>query len=245
MNKHITDYKFQKGDSMKKKRVLAVEDETHILELIRYNLDQSGFDVDTAENGEKAMRMIMENTYDLILLDLMLPGIGGMEICRRVRSDAKTRKMPIIMLTAKGGESDKIDGLDTGADDYMTKPFSINELKARINSLLRRSEDMETEEKISMGEITIDPVSHEIKIGNEIVEMTLKEYELLKLLVLNQGKVLTRDIILDKVWGYEYFGDTRTVDVHIRHLRKKMGEETGKMIETVRGVGYRMKKVEV
>ncbi|PLX33339.1 MAG: DNA-binding response regulator [Clostridiales bacterium] len=229
---------------MKKKRVLAVEDELHILELIRYNLEQSGFHVEVAQNGEKAMRMLMENSYDMLLLDLMLPGIGGMEICRRVRSEAKTRKMPIIMLTAKGGEADKIGGLDMGADDYMTKPFSINELKARINSLLRRSEDMEMEEIINMGEISIDPVSHEVRIGNEIVEMTLKEYELLKILVLNQGKVLTRDMILDKVWGYEYFGDTRTVDVHIRHLRRKMGVENSKMIETVRGVGYRMRKVE-
>ena len=228
---------------MKKKRVLAVEDELHILELIRYNLEQSGFHVEVAQNGEKAMRMLMENSYDMLLLDLMLPGIGGMEICRRVRSEAKTRKMPIIMLTAKGGEADKIGGLDMGADDYMTKPFSINELKARINSLLRRSEDMEMEEIINMGEISIDPVSHEVRIGNEIVEMTLKEYELLKILVLNQGKVLTRDMILDKVWGYEYFGDTRTVDVHIRHLRRKMGVENSKMIETVRGVGYRMRKV--
>ena len=228
---------------MKKKRVLAVEDELHILELIRYNLEQSGFHVEVAQNGEKAMRMLMENSYDMLLLDLMLPGIGGMEICRRVRSEAKTRKMPIIMLTAKGGEADKIGGLDMGADDYMTKPFSINELKARINSLLRRSEDMEMEEIINMGEISIDPVSHEVSIGNEIVEMTLKEYELLKILVLNQGKVLTRDMILDKVWGYEYFGDTRTVDVHIRHLRRKMGVGNSKMIETVRGVGYRMRKV--
>ena len=228
---------------MKKKRVLAVEDELHILELIRYNLEQSGFHVEVAQNGEKAMRMLMENSYDMLLLDLMLPGIGGMEICRRVRSEAKTRKMPIIMLTAKGGEADKIGGLDMGADDYMTKPFSTNELKARINSLLRRSEDMEMEEIINMGEISIDPVSHEVRIGNEIVEMTLKEYELLKILVLNQGKVLTRDMILDKVWGYEYFGDTRTVDVHIRHLRRKMGVENSKMIETVRGVGYRMRKV--
>ena len=228
---------------MKKKRVLAVEDELHILELIRYNLEQSGFHVEVAQNGEKAMRMLMENSYDMLLLDLMLPGIGGMEICRRVRSEAKTRRMPIIMLTAKGGEADKIGGLDMGADDYMTKPFSINELKARINSLLRRSEDMEMEEIINMGEISIDPVSHEVRIGNEIVEMTLKEYELLKILVLNQGKVLTRDMILDKVWGYEYFGDTRTVDVHIRHLRRKMGVENSKMIETVRGVGYRMRKV--
>jgi len=228
---------------MKKKRVLAVEDELHILELIRYNLEQSGFHVEVAQNGEKAMRMLMENSYDMLLLDLMLPGIGGMEICRRVRSEAKTRRMPIIMLTAKGGEADKIGGLDMGADDYMTKPFSINELKARINSLLRRSEDMEMEEIINMGEISIDPVRHEVRIGNEIVEMTLKEYELLKILVLNQGKVLTRDMILDKVWGYEYFGDTRTVDVHIRHLRRKMGVENSKMIETVRGVGYRMRKV--
>ncbi len=228
---------------MKKKRVLVVEDELHILELIRYNLEQSGFHVEVAENGEKAMRMLMENSYDMLLLDLMLPGIGGMEICRRVRSEAKTRRMPIIMLTAKGGEADKIGGLDMGADDYMTKPFSINELKARINSLIRRSEDMEMEEIINMGEISIDPVRHEVRIGNEIVEMTLKEYELLKILVLNQGKVLTRDMILDKVWGYEYFGDTRTVDVHIRHLRRKMGVENSKMIETVRGVGYRMRKV--
>ncbi len=226
---------------MGKKRILLVDDEIHILELIKYNLEQSGFLVDVAENGERALSMIEKEKYNLLLLDLMLPGMSGTEVCQRVRKGAKIRKLPIIMLTAKGEETDKIEGLDSGADDYITKPFSVNELKARINSLLRRSEDLELSGNVEIDGIVIDSIKHEVKVDGLPVEMTLKEYELLKLLLLNQGKVLTRDMILDKVWGYEYFGDTRTVDVHIRHLRRKIGLDKSEIIETVRGVGYRMK----
>jgi len=226
---------------MDKKHILAIDDEVHILELIKYNLEKSGFIVDVAENGESALTMMDKKDYSLVLLDLMLPGISGRDLCRQVRKTPKLRKLPIIMLTAKGGESDKIEGLDIGADDYITKPFSINELNARINSLLRRSGGMEESEKLDLYGIEIDSVKHEVKLDGIAVEMTLKEYELLKLLLLNQGKVLTRDIILDRIWGYEYFGDTRTVDVHIRHLRRKLGQNKSGVIETVRGVGYRMR----
>lgn len=226
---------------MDKKHILAIDDEVHILELIKYNLEKSGFIVDVAENGESALTMMDKKDYSLVLLDLMLPGISGRDLCRQVRKTPKLRKLPIIMLTAKGGESDKIEGLDIGADDYITKPFSINELNARINSLLRRSGGMEESEKLDLYGIEIDSVKHEVKLDGLAVEMTLKEYELLKLLLLNQGKVLTRDIILDRIWGYEYFGDTRTVDVHIRHLRRKLGQNKSGVIETVRGVGYRMR----
>ncbi|MBK5251978.1 MAG: response regulator transcription factor [Peptostreptococcaceae bacterium] len=226
---------------MEKIRILVVDDEVHILELIKYNLEQSGFLVDVAENGEVALSMIEKGNYNLVLLDLMLPGMSGTVVCQRVRRNVKMRKLPIIMLTAKGEETDKIEGLDTGADDYITKPFSINELKARINSLLRRSGDLEPSGSMEIDGIVIDSIKHEVKVDGLPVEMTLKEYELLKLLLLNQGKVLTRDMILDRVWGYEYFGDTRTVDVHIRHLRRKIGQNKSELIETVRGVGYRLK----
>ena len=225
---------------MGKKRILAVDDEVHILELIKYNLESAGYEVDTAENGEDAVRMAKEKPYSLVLLDLMLPGMDGMEVCGALRKDPQTRQVPVIMLTAKSEEADKVRGLKTGSDDYITKPFSVKELEARIDAVLRRSGETELEASIEAHGVVIDPVKHEVRVEGTPVETTLKEYELLKLLILNKGKVLTRDIILDKVWGYEYFGDTRTVDVHIRHLRKKL-DDKGKMIETVRGVGYKMR----
>lgn len=225
---------------MGKKRILAVDDEVHILELIKYNLESAGYEVDTAENGEDAVRMAKGKPYSLVLLDLMLPGMDGMEVCGVLRKDPQTRQIPIIMLTAKSEEADKVKGLKTGSDDYITKPFSVKELEARIDAVLRRSGETELEAAIEAHGVVIDPVKHEVRVAGNPVETTLKEYELLKLLILNKGKVLTRDIILDKVWGYEYFGDTRTVDVHIRHLRKKL-DDKGEMIETVRGVGYKMR----
>lgn len=221
-------------------RILAVDDEAHILELIKYNLELAGFEVDTAGSGEKAFEKLRERPYNLVLLDLMLPGMNGMEICKILRMDAQTRDIPVIMLTAKSEEADKIKGLDTGADDYITKPFSIKELIARIHAVLRRGKSGVDDSLIKAYNILIDPVKHEVRIDGKITETTLKEYELLKFLILNRGKVMSRNVILDRVWGYEYYGDTRTVDVHIRHLRKKIGD-TDEIIETVRGVGYKMK----
>ncbi|MCT4564696.1 MAG: response regulator transcription factor [Maledivibacter sp.] len=227
---------------MGKRKILVVDDEHHILELIQFNLESNNFDVATCDNGEDAVKFAQNGDIDLIILDLMLPGIDGIEVCRRIRN-SDYRNIPIIMLTAKGEENDKIKGLDIGADDYMTKPFSIRELLARIKAVLRRIQDKNVDDGnlIKVKNITIDIEKHEIKKDNTILELTLKEFELLKMLAKNKGKVLSRDVILDKIWGYEYFGDTRTVDVHIRHLRKKIDDNDGMFIETVRGVGYKMK----
>ncbi|MDK2919604.1 MAG: two-component system, OmpR family, alkaline phosphatase synthesis response regulator PhoP [Candidatus Petromonas sp.] len=227
---------------MGKKKVLVVDDEHHILELIQFNLEAEDFDVTTCDNGEDAVRIANNEDIDLMILDLMLPGIGGLEVCRLLREEGK-HNLPIIMLTAKGEERDKITGLDIGADDYITKPFSIGELIARVKAVLRRAMDKYDNDKsiIKVKDITIDIEKHEVRRNNETIELTLKEFQLLKMLAQNRGKVLSRDVILDKIWGYEYFGDTRTVDVHIRHLRKKIGDDKGLLIETVRGVGYKMK----
>lgn len=224
------------------RKILVVDDEHHILELIQFNLESNGFDVATCDNGEDAVVASSDESIDLIILDLMLPGINGIEVCKRIRRSSN-KNVPIIMLTAKGEESDKIQGLDIGADDYMTKPFSIRELLARIKAVLRRTEDKnsDNENLITVRNVTIDIEKHEVRKDDKVVELTLKEFELLKMLARNRGKVLSRDVILDKIWGYEYFGDTRTVDVHIRHLRKKIDDNEGVFIETVRGVGYKMK----
>ncbi|WP_432402664.1 response regulator [Wukongibacter sp. M2B1] len=224
------------------RKILVVDDEHHILELIQFNLESNDFDVITCDNGEDAVSIANDESIDLIILDLMLPGINGIEVCRRIRKSTN-KNVPIIMLTAKGEENDKIQGLDIGADDYMTKPFSIRELLARIKAVLRRTEDKsnDNENLIQVRNVTIDIEKHEVMKDEKVLELTLKEFELLKMLARNRGKVLSRDVILDKIWGYEYFGDTRTVDVHIRHLRKKIDDNDGAFIETVRGVGYKMK----
>ncbi|SHK10735.1 response regulator transcription factor [Paramaledivibacter caminithermalis] len=225
---------------MEKRRVLVVDDEQHILELIQFNLESNGFDVYTCDNGEDAVRIANNEEFDLIILDIMLPGIDGIEVCKRIR-DINGKNIPIIMLTAKGEENDKIKGLDIGADDYMTKPFSIRELLARIRAVLRRTDKKNNDNIIKVKNLIIDIEKHEVKKDNALLELTLKEFELLKMLAKNKGKVLSRDVILDKIWGYEYFGDTRTVDVHIRHLRKKIDDNDGIFIETVRGVGYKIR----
>lgn len=227
---------------MSKRKILVIDDEHHILELIQFNLENNGFEVLTCDNGEDAVTTAINKDIDLIILDLMLPGINGIEVCKRIR-ESSDNNTPIIMLTAKGEENDKIQGLDIGADDYMTKPFSIRELLARIKAVLRRTEDknVNNENIIKVRDIKIDIEKHEVRKDDRVLELTLKEFELLKMLARNRGKVLSRDVILDRIWGYEYFGDTRTVDVHIRHLRKKIDDNEGAFIETVRGVGYKMK----
>ncbi|RKD34313.1 response regulator [Thermohalobacter berrensis] len=227
------------------KKILVVDDEEHIVELIKFNLEKNGYEVVTAFEGEEALNKVYEEEPDLVVLDLMLPGIDGIEVCKRMKRDSITENIPIIMLTAKSEETDKVLGLEIGADDYITKPFSVRELIARVKAVLRRSKDTKKEEAqiIKVGDITIDIEKHEVSKNGEKIDLTLKEFELLKILAQNKGKVLSRNYLLDKVWGYDYYGETRTVDVHIRHLRKKIEDENKhfKYIETIRGVGYKMK----
>ena len=228
-------------------KILVVDDEDHIVELIKFNLESSGYEVIVAFNGEDAIKKALDEKPDLIILDLMLPKIDGVEVCRRIKGNEETSNICIIMLTAKSDESDKIVGLETGADDYITKPFSVKELIARVNAVLRRNSQYKTDKDgkniIKIGDIVIDDEKHEVMKAGEKVELTLKEFELLRILAMNKGKVLSRNKLLDEVWGYEYFGDTRTVDVHIRHIRKKIEEDdnVSKYIETIRGIGYKMK----
>ncbi|MTI49028.1 winged helix-turn-helix domain-containing protein [Sporosalibacterium faouarense] len=226
-------------------KVLVVDDEEHIVELIKFNLEGNGYEVIEAYDGIRAIELAKNEKIDIVILDLMLPGTDGIEVCRTLRKDPSTEKLPIIMLTAKSEETDKVLGLEIGADDYITKPFSVRELIARMKAVLRRSKDDKKEEKkiIEIHDIIIDVEKHEVTRNNEKVELTLKEFELLRILAENRGKVLSRNMLLDEVWGYDYFGETRTVDVHIRHLRKKIEEndKAPKYIETIRGVGYKMK----
>ncbi len=226
-------------------KVLVVDDEVHIVELIKFNLEGNGYSVIEAYDGNKALELAKKEEIDIVILDLMLPGIDGIEVCRRLRKDPETEKIPIIMLTAKSEETDKVLGLEIGADDYLTKPFSVRELTARMKAVLRRSIDDKKEESkiIKINDIQIDIEKHEVTKGDTKIDLTLKEFELLRILAENRGKVLSRNMLLDEVWGYDYFGETRTVDVHIRHLRKKIEEndKAPKYIETIRGVGYKIK----
>lgn len=226
-------------------KVLVVDDEEHIVELIKFNLEGNGYEVVEAYDGIKAIELSKEEKVDIVILDLMLPGVDGIEVCRSLRKNPDTEKIPIIMLTARSEETDKVLGLEIGADDYITKPFSVRELIARMKAVLRRSSDNKKEAKkvIKINDIIIDIEKHEVTRNNDKIELTLKEFELLRILAENRGKVLSRNMLLDEVWGYDYFGETRTVDVHIRHLRKKIEEndKAPKYIETIRGVGYKMK----
>ena len=232
---------------MADEKVLIVDDEEHIVELLQFNLVNAGYKVITANNGLDALKKVKENKPDLLLLDLMLPGMDGLDVCKEIKRDKETSKTSIIMLTAKSEELDKILGLELGADDYITKPFSIRELLARVKAVLRRSSSDEISEEIyEIGRLKVDFERHEVLINNEKVELTLKEFELLEILIKNKGKILRRETLLDKVWVYEYIGETRTVDVHIRYLRKKVEDDdkNPKFIETIRGVGYRFNPVE-
>ncbi|HUF04766.1 MAG TPA: response regulator transcription factor [Aridibacter sp.] len=219
--------------------ILIVEDEADIAESLRYNFEREGFKVRIAESGEKGLRMALDEnrTPSLLLLDLMLPGMSGVELCRRLRREPQTKKLPVIMLTAKAAEGDKIEGLDTGADDYITKPFSVKEVIARVRAVLRRV-DADAVQKYEDGRLSVDFVDMRVYCDGGEVKLTRKEFTLLSYLTKNTGRVATRQNLLDNVWGYSYFGDTRTLDVHIRRLRQKLGE-CGDCIETVVGVGYR------
>ncbi|MFX0549151.1 response regulator [Hathewaya histolytica] len=226
---------------MKDSKILIVDDEEHIQELIKFNLEKNGYKAFCASNGMEAIEIAKEELPDLILLDLMLPGMDGYDVCKAIRRENTLSTVPIIMITAKSEEFDKILGLELGADDYITKPFSIRELLARVKAILRRTV-MQYEDKCSkFGNISVNFEKHEILKENNKVELTLKEFELLEILLKNKGRVMTREFLLDKIWGYEYIGETRTVDVHIRHLRKKLEDDdkNPKFIQTVRGIGYR------
>lgn len=220
-------------------RILIIEDDADIAESLLYNLKREGFSPIVAESGEKGLRLALNEKQpaSLIILDLMLPGMSGLELCRRLRKESLTEKTPIIMLTAKATEVDKIAGLDIGADDYMVKPFSVKELVARVRAVLRRVSE-NTVETFEDGNLRIDYGDMRVSCGDDSVRLTRKEYALLVHLVKNSGRVATRQQLLDNVWGYSYFGDTRTLDVHIRRLRQKLGE-CGGCIETVVGIGYR------
>ncbi|MDZ5254216.1 response regulator transcription factor [Clostridium sp. LIBA-8841] len=226
---------------MTNKKVLIVDDEEHIRELIKFNLKKEGYDTAVAVNGTEALKIIKESKFDLILLDLMLPEIDGLEVCKEIRRNEETADIPVMMITAKGEEFDKVLGLELGADDYITKPFSIRELMARIKALLRRSNVKKEENITKFGDIVVNFQTREVTKESKNVELTLKEFELLKLLIKNKGNILTRELLLDKIWGYEYIGETRTVDVHIRHLRKKIesDDKNPQYIQTIRGVGYK------
>ncbi|NGT78325.1 response regulator transcription factor [Clostridium perfringens] len=226
---------------MTNKKVLIVDDEEHIRELIKFNLKKEGYDIEVAVNGTEALNIIREIKFDLILLDLMLPEIDGLEVCKEIRRNEETSDIPVMMITAKGEEFDKVLGLELGADDYITKPFSIRELMARVKALLRRSNVKKEENIIKFGDVVVNFKTREVIKGTQNVELTLKEFELLKLLIKNKGNILTRELLLDKIWGYEYIGETRTVDVHIRHLRKKIesDDKNPQYIQTIRGVGYK------
>ncbi len=219
--------------------ILIIEDDADIAENLHYNFKREGFRPVIAESGEKGLRLALDekNPPSLIILDLMLPGMSGMEICRRLRRESLTEKTPIIMLTAKAAETEKIAGLDLGADDYIVKPFSVKEVVARIRAVLRRVEK-ESAPKYEDERLSVDFEDVRVVCGAENVKLTRKEFALLAHLIKNTGRVATRQQLLDNVWGYSYFGDTRTLDVHIRRLRQKLGD-CGNCIETVVGIGYR------
>lgn len=226
---------------MSEKKILVVDDEEHIQELIKFNLEKNSYQVITADNGKEAFEIAKEQQPDLVLLDLMIPGMDGLEVCKAIRREAAISNMPIIMITARGEELDKILGLELGADDYITKPFSVRELLARVKAILRRTTVKYEENDYKFGDIAIDFRKHEIKKDGEKIELTLKEFELLEILIKNKGRVMTRDFLLDKIWGYEYVGETRTVDVHVRHLRQKIESDDKNpiYIQTIRGIGYK------
>lgn len=226
------------------KKILIIEDELNIYELIKFNLETHGFEVEGVQDGALAIEKILDVLPDLIILDLMLPGKDGISICREIRANNIISYIPIIMLTAKSEEFDKVLGLEIGADDYITKPFGVKELCARVKAVLRRTEILlsKEDETIVVGDLHIEPKAFEVYQKGEKLALTLKEYELLVFLAKHRGQVLTRDQLLDQIWGFDYYGETRTVDVHIRYLRKKIEEQSEdgkKYIETVRGVGYR------
>jgi two-component system alkaline phosphatase synthesis response regulator PhoP len=224
-----------------RKNILVVEDEKDIIEVLRYYLEKENYRLHVAEDGFTALDIAEKVVPNLIILDLMLPKLDGHEVCRRLKADERLREIPIIMLTAKAEEADKIKGLETGADDYVTKPFSAKELMARVKAHIRRREGTIPEKQFEYGGLTVDTVKHEVRVHGAETELTAKEFELLLYMLENKGRVLTRDMILNHVWGYNYFGSTRTVDVHITRLRQKIPLLT-EAINTIKSFGYKLKE---
>lgn len=222
---------------MSEHKVLIIEDEKEIVEFLKLELSHEGYEIDTALDGDRGLEKALSNNYSLIILDISLPGISGIEVCRRIR---KGSNIPIVMLTAKDSLVDKVIGLDSGANDYITKPFFIEELLARIRAVLRNAAPTPTDSKLLiLGDITINSSSHDVLKGDNNINLSKKEFDLLEYLVKNRNIVLTRSQILEDVWGYEYEGETNVVDVYIKHLREKVDTPgTPKFIHTVRGVGY-------
>lgn len=219
--------------------IFCVEDDGNIRELVVYTLETTGIKAKGFEDGTAFFEALAEELPELILLDIMLPGEDGMEILKKLKASPVTKDIPVIMLTAKGAEYDKVMGLDAGADDYVTKPFGMMELVSRIKAVLRRTGKRQEEDIYKIGILCLNVKKHQVMAGGEEVSLTLKEFELLKRLLTNRGIVLTRDRLLEEIWGYDFSGETRTVDVHVRTLRQKLGK-AGDYIETVRGVGYRI-----
>ncbi len=224
-------------------KILVVDDEPILLKGLKFSLEQDGYNVETAIDGNEAFEKIMNNSYELVVLDLMLPEIDGLEVCKKVR---ETSMVPIIILTAKGDDSSKVLGLEYGADDYLTKPFNILELKARIKAILRRvqvNEKQTATSVINVGDFSINTLGRKVTVNGRDVNLTAKEFDLLLLLVMNREKVFSREELLETIWGYEYFGDVRTVDVHIRRLREKIEKNSSQpeYILTKWGVGYYFK----
>ena len=219
--------------------IYIIEDDTDIREMESYALTNSGFDILALSDGSGLAEALTRETPDLILLDIMLPGEDGLSILRRLRASERTKRIPIIMVTAKTTEIDKVRGLDMGADDYITKPFGIMELVSRVKALLRRAAPEENDGIIACGTIVMNDSKRRVQAGETVVELTYKEYELLRHMLINRGVVLTREKLLGAVWGYDYIGETRTVDMHIKTLRQKLGD-SGAQIVTVRNVGYKL-----
>ncbi|WP_027717350.1 response regulator transcription factor [Desulfovirgula thermocuniculi] len=229
-------------------KILVVDDEEHIVELIRFNLEREGYQVIAARDGHGALELARSQLPDLIVLDIMLPGQDGLAVCRALQQDEHTRQIPIIMVSARGEEVDRVLGLEMGADDYLTKPFSPRELVARVKARLRRASGGKKERsagKLVRGRLVIDQERFMVTVDGIRQDLTPKEFELLRLLASEPGKVFTREYLLEQIWGYDYTGDSRTVDVHIRHIRQKFEQLPGspQFIETVRGVGYRFREV--
>ncbi|MCL2740944.1 MAG: response regulator transcription factor [Oscillospiraceae bacterium] len=229
---------------MVKELIYIVEDDPHIQQLIKFNLDSYGYRPVTFDSAEDLLGAGQSETPDLYVLDIMLPGIDGLELCKMIRKDPQVKHVPILLLTAKGEEFDKILGLELGADDYMVKPFSVKEFVARVKALIRRSaiNSANEEEVYSCRDLVLNTSRRTVFKGGNPVDLSYKEFELLKLFLSNKGRVLSRETLLERIWGYDYFGETRTVDVHIRYLRMKLGDDDNdypKYINTVRGIGYR------
>ncbi|NOT34796.1 MAG: response regulator transcription factor [Candidatus Eisenbacteria bacterium] len=219
--------------------VMVIEDEKEIRDLVRYNLERSGYRVSASDSGEEGLERLFETHPDALVLDLMLPGRSGLEILREVRGEASTRELPVLVLSARSAEMDKLLGFEHGADDYLTKPFSPRELIARVQALLRRSQPSKAPGVLAAGELRIDTLARDARYQERSLTLTPREFELLAFLASRPGRVFTREELLRKVWGYDYLGETRTVDVHVRRLRMKIGEHE-RVIQTVTGVGYKL-----